>query len=72
MSFILIKFGGNAMVSEQIKNNFCKQIKFLKEQNFKIVIAHGGGPFIQEILDEVGLKSEFINGHRYTDEKSLK
>lgn len=72
MSFILIKFGGNAMVSEQIKNNFCKQIKSLKEQNYKIVIAHGGGPFIQGILDEVGLKSNFINGHRYTDEESLK
>ncbi len=72
MSFILIKFGGNAMISEQIKNNFCKQIKSLKEQNYKIVIVHGGGPFIQEILDEVGLKSDFINGHRYTDTKSLK
>lgn len=60
------------MVSDQIKKNFCTQIKELTKKNFKIIIVHGGGPFIQKILDDVGIKSEFINGHRYTDSKSIK
>jgi len=72
MNFILIKFGGNAMISDQIKLNFCSQIKALQLLNYKIVIVHGGGPFIESILDEVGLDSKFINGHRYTGEKSIK
>lgn len=72
MNFILIKFGGNAMISDKIKQNFCYQIKSLKDSNYKIIIVHGGGPFIQSILDEVGLESKFINGHRFTGEKSLK
>lgn len=68
---ILIKFGGNAMTSEEVKQNFARQIKSLYDSKIEIIIAHGGGPFIQKILDDVGIKSEFIGGHRVTTPEAM-
>lgn len=68
---ILIKFGGNAMTSEKIKENFASQIASLHSSGIEIIVAHGGGPFIQEILDDVGITSDFIGGHRVTTKKAM-
>lgn len=69
---ILIKFGGNAMISPEIKKEFIRQIKILHNKGIKVIITHGGGPFIQDILDKTGIESEFIGGHRYTSKEAMK
>ncbi|UII32104.1 acetylglutamate kinase [Fulvivirga ulvae] len=69
---IVIKYGGNAMVSENLQRAVLKNICTLKSQGYAVVIVHGGGPFIQEILDQVDIKSEFIHGHRKTSPEALR
>lgn len=68
---IVIKYGGNAMVSEQLQKAVIKNICTLKNRGYAVVIVHGGGPFIQELLDQVDIKSEFIHGHRKTTPEAL-
>lgn len=76
---ILIKYGGNAMVNEELKHDIAKKIKELQNDGIQVVLVHGGGPFINESLAEAGIKSEFFDGHRHTSlaamtciEKTLK
>lgn len=69
---ILIKYGGNAMQSEELKNSVTEDIAILKELGFKPVLVHGGGPAIAETLDMAGIVSEFIGGHRKTDIDAVK
>lgn len=69
---IVIKYGGNAMVSDELQQAVVKNICKLKEQNFQIVIVHGGGPFIQEALDMASVESEFVGGQRKTTKEALK
>ena len=68
---IVIKFGGNAMTDETLKNNFARDIVLLKQVGLHPVIVHGGGPQINEHLEKQGIKSEFANGMRITDSKSI-
>ena len=69
---ILFKYGGNAMKDEENKKNVLSKIIDLKKQGFYVVISHGGGPFIKEILEITKIKSEFIDGQRYTTPEAFK
>ena len=68
---IVIKYGGNAMINEDLKNSVMEDITLLKYIGLKPVVVHGGGPDISHALDERGLKSKFINGLRYTDAATM-
>ncbi len=68
---IVIKFGGNAMVDEQLKSSFAKDVVLLKLVGMNPVVVHGGGPQINEHLEKIGKKGEFINGIRGTDEETM-
>ncbi|MEK9771021.1 MAG: acetylglutamate kinase [Nitrosomonadales bacterium] len=68
---IVIKFGGNAMVDEELQNSFAKDVVLLKLVGMNPVIVHGGGPQINAHLDKIGKKGEFINGMRVTDEETM-
>lgn len=63
---IVLKYGGNAMTDEELKKKVLKNICALKEQGDRVVIVHGGGPFIKQALHDAGIVSEFIDGHRKT------
>lgn len=69
---ILIKYGGNAMLSEDLKQQVIKNIRKLWNKNFRVVLVHGGGPFIKRMLELVKIESEFIEGHRKTTPDALK
>ncbi len=69
---IVIKYGGNAMKDSTLKEGVMKEVALLKGLGAAPVIVHGGGPFIQQLLDEVNLPSEFIGGHRKTTEEAMK
>tara|TARA_B100000959_G_scaffold52161_1_gene54250 strand:- start:911 stop:1813 length:903 start_codon:yes stop_codon:yes gene_type:complete len=68
---LVIKFGGNAMVDETLKNNFAKDVILLKQVGVHPVIIHGGGPQITSYLKKSGIESEFANGMRITDPNSI-
>jgi len=63
---ILFKYGGNAMIDDNLKQQVLQNICSLKDKNKKIIIVHGGGPFIKQALKEAKIESEFIDGHRKT------
>ena len=64
---VVIKYGGNAMTSEELKNAVMSDIVLLSLVGIKTVRVHGGGPEISEMLKKVGIASRFVNGLRYTD-----
>jgi acetylglutamate kinase len=68
---IVIKYGGNAMVDEQLKSGFARDIVLMKLVGINPVIVHGGGPQIGHLLDKIGKQSEFINGMRVTDSETM-
>lgn len=68
---IVVKYGGNAMISEELQESVINDIVLMKCVGFKPVIVHGGGPYISSFLNKIGAKSEFINGLRYTDETAI-
>lgn len=68
---IVIKYGGNAMTEEVLKNSFAQNIVLLKQIGINPVVVHGGGPQIGKLLEKVGKKSEFIDGMRVTDEETM-
>ena len=69
---IVIKFGGNAMIDDRLKkNNFARDVVLLKQVGLHPVIIHGGGPQITSYLEKMGIKSEFVDGMRVTDDKSI-
>ena len=68
---IVIKFGGNAMVDEKLKNSFARDIVLLKQVGVNPVVVHGGGPQIGQLLEKIGKESEFINGMRVTDSETM-
>jgi len=68
---IVIKFGGNAMVDEKLKNSFARDIVLLKQVGVNPVIVHGGGPQIGSLLEKLGKKSEFVDGMRVTDSETM-
>jgi acetylglutamate kinase len=68
---VVIKYGGNAMVDEELKNSFAQDIVLLKQVGVNPVIVHGGGPQIGELLKRVGKESKFIEGMRVTDRETM-
>lgn len=69
---ILIKYGGNAMSDDSLKEAVLHQIVRLHQAGHRVVLVHGGGPFIQKMLTMAGLASEFVGGHRKTSQEALK
>lgn len=69
---VVIKYGGNAMVSENLKNKVMEDITLLKFIGLHPILVHGGGPDISEALTRFGIQSEFINGLRVTDDDTMR
>jgi acetylglutamate kinase len=70
-STVVVKYGGNAMVDDRLKESFARDIVLMKAVGINPVVVHGGGPQIGELLDQLSIKSEFINGMRVTDSKTM-
>jgi acetylglutamate kinase len=68
---IVIKYGGNAMVDQKLKESFAHDVVLLKLVGMNPVVVHGGGPQIDEALERVGKKSQFIQGMRVTDAETM-
>lgn len=67
---VVIKYGGNAMIDEKVKESILKDILLLKTVGIKVVLVHGGGPAIGELLEKHEQKSQFVQGLRVTDKKT--
>ncbi|GAB4509112.1 MAG: acetylglutamate kinase [Sulfuricaulis sp.] len=68
---IVIKYGGNAMVDENLKRGFARDVVLMKLVGMNPVVVHGGGPQIGQLLEKIGKKSEFIQGMRVTDRETM-
>lgn len=68
---VVVKYGGNAMVDEELKRAFAEDIVFLRMAGFKPVVVHGGGPQISQMLDRLGIASEFKGGLRVTTDEAM-
>jgi acetylglutamate kinase len=68
---IVIKYGGNAMVDEELKRDFARDVVLMKLVGMNPVIVHGGGPQIGRLLERIGKKSEFVQGMRVTDRETM-
>ncbi|CAN2043715.1 Acetylglutamate kinase [Candidatus Magnetomoraceae bacterium gMMP-1] len=68
---IVIKYGGHAMVDEQLKEDFARDITLMKFIGLNPVVVHGGGPQINQVLDKMGITSRFIRGMRVTDQSTM-
>ena len=68
---VVVKYGGNAMVSEHLKDSVIRDICLLQLIGVKVVLVHGGGPEIAETLGKMGKKSAFVDGVRVTDEEAV-
>jgi acetylglutamate kinase len=64
---VVIKYGGHAMVDEQLKEDFARDITLLKFVGLHPVVVHGGGPQINTVLDKMGIQPKFVRGMRLTD-----
>lgn len=69
---VVIKYGGNAMINEELKNQVMEDITLLKFIGLNPIVVHGGGPDISAALHEKGVQSRFVNGLRVTDEVTVK
>ena len=67
---VVVKYGGNAMTSPELKDAVMSDIVLLGLVGLKVVLVHGGGPEISDMLKRVGIQSRFVNGLRYTDEET--
>lgn len=68
---IVIKYGGNAMINEELKEAVIKDVVLLNLIGIRVVLVHGGGPEISEMLEKVGKESIFVNGLRCTDDETM-
>lgn len=68
---IVVKYGGNAMISDDLRKAVISDIILLKLVGINVVVVHGGGPEINELLKKTGKESKFVNGLRYTDEETM-
>ena len=68
---VVVKYGGNAMVNEQLKQQVMEDIVLLHLIGVKVVLVHGGGPEINEVMNLMGKKAEFIDGLRVTDRQTV-
>ena len=67
----VIKYGGNAMVDDRLKQSFARDIVLMKAVGINPVVVHGGGPQIGEMLKRLSIESKFVNGMRVTDSKTM-
>ncbi|MCX7918573.1 MAG: acetylglutamate kinase [bacterium] len=68
---IVMKYGGAAMVKEDLKETTMQDIVLMKYVGMNPVVVHGGGPEITEFMTQLGLEPKFVHGHRYTDERTI-
>jgi acetylglutamate kinase len=68
---VVVKYGGNAMTDEALKQGFAHDVVLLKLVGINLVVVHGGGPQIEELLTRVGKKGEFVQGMRVTDTETM-
>ncbi len=68
---VVIKFGGNAMVDEELKHSFARDIVLMKLVGINPIIVHGGGPQIGKLLEKLSIPTKFINGMRVTDSETM-
>jgi acetylglutamate kinase len=68
---IVIKYGGHAMVDDQLKEDFARDITLMKFIGINPVVVHGGGPQINSVLDSMGIHPKFVRGMRFTDEQTM-
>lgn len=68
---IVVKYGGNAMINEELKAAVIQDIVLLNLVGIKVVLVHGGGPEISEMLKKIGKESKFVKGLRYTDDETM-
>ena len=68
---VVVKYGGNAMINEQLKQQVMEDIVLLWLIGVRVVLVHGGGPEINELMDRLGKKPEFVGGLRVTDKETM-
>ncbi|MEX1031824.1 MAG: acetylglutamate kinase [Cellvibrionaceae bacterium] len=68
---VVIKYGGNAMVDEDLQNSFARDVVLMKLVGMNPVVVHGGGPQIGQLLERLNIKSEFVDGMRVTDSQTM-
>ena len=68
---VVVKYGGNAMISEELRHAVISDIILLHLVGIRVVVVHGGGPEITEMLNKIGKESKFVDGLRYTDEETM-
>ena len=68
---LVIKYGGNAMENEELKNSFARDVVLMKLVGINPIIVHGGGPQIGELLSRLNIESHFVNGMRVTDSQTM-
>jgi acetylglutamate kinase len=68
---IVVKYGGHAMVNEELKRDFALDIILMKYVGLNPIVVHGGGPQIGEFLDKLSIESEFVDGMRVTDKRTM-
>ncbi len=68
---VVIKYGGHAMVDEALKASFAEDVVLLKFIGINVVVVHGGGPQIGDLLQRLGISSEFVGGMRVTDQSTM-
>lgn len=68
---VVIKYGGNAMIDDKLKDSFARDIVMMKLIGINPIVVHGGGPQIGELLDKLAIESHFVNGMRVTDSKTM-
>ena len=68
---VVVKYGGNAMTDEKLKQSFARDIVLMKLVGINPIVVHGGGPQIANVLDQLNIESKFVNGLRVTDSKTM-
>lgn len=68
---VVIKFGGNAMIDEELKHSFARDIVLMKLVGINPIVVHGGGPQIGQLLEKIGKSTEFVDGMRVTDSETM-
>lgn len=68
---IVVKYGGNAMINEDLKNAMMRDIVLMQSVGINVVLVHGGGPEINKMLERLHIESKFVNGLRYTDAETM-
>ncbi|MBS3807635.1 MAG: acetylglutamate kinase [Bacteroidales bacterium] len=69
---LVVKYGGNAMLDDQITSGILEKLANMARKGYRVVVVHGGGPFIEDNLKMAGIESEFVGGHRKTTEEAMK